>query len=115
MNILLVEDNDQMRTFMKSLLINWGHSVLEANNGRSAIEIAKLQKPDIILMDINLGKMDGIEVVLTIRENKVMSKIIMVTEYDNPNLRKNPKTAGADGYVLKENLLSLEEVIKNYI
>lgn len=111
MNVLIVDDNIKMRNFMKSMLIKWKHNVYEASNGETGIQLSIEKKPDLILMDINMEAMDGIEAVSIMREKKVEAKMIMVTDYDEKILRSKAKEAGADDYVLKENLLTLEKMI----
>ena len=111
MNVLIVEDNNQMRSFIKSMLIKWNHTVYEASDGETGIRLSIEKKPDVILMDINLGGMDGIDVVSAMRKNLVTSKIMMCTEYDDDTLRKKAKEAGANDYLLKENLLTLEKLL----
>lgn len=114
MNVLLVEDNDRMRQFIKSMLLKWQHNVYEANSGKTGIKLSIEKKPDVILMDINMEVMDGIEAVTIMRQNKVKSKIIMVTDYNEKILREKAKEAGADDYLLKENLLSLEKCLIDF-
>lgn len=108
MTILIVEDNEQMRNFEKLILSQWGHTTIEADNGRTGVDAFVKNNPDVVLMDIKMGDTDGIEATRLIREISSTVKIIMVTDYDEKSLRKRAKEAGANDYVLKENLLELK-------
>ncbi|MDP1994773.1 MAG: response regulator [Ignavibacteria bacterium] len=108
MTILIVEDNEQMRNFEKHILKSWGHTTIEADNGRTGVDAFVKNNPDVVLMDIKMGDTDGIEATRLIREISSTVKIIMVTDYDEKSLRKRANEAGANDYVLKENLLELK-------
>ena len=71
MSIILIADDDpQMLRLMESLLLPMGYTVLKATNGRKAVEMAKRTPPDVILMDIQMPVMNGLEAVkiLAIKE-----------------------------------------------
>ena len=113
MTILIVDDNSQMRAFIRKILSGPGQQIFEAENGEAGIEAFKLNHPDIVCMDISMPGIDGIEATKRIRQYSPATKIIMVTDYDNKLLRLKAQDAGADEYVLKENLHALREMIKN--
>lgn len=81
--ILLVEDYDDTRAFMRILLEMKKFKVIEASDGKQAIECAKLKKPDLILMDIGLPLIDGIVATRQIRKLRVGKyvPIIAVTAF----------------------------------
>lgn len=107
MTVLIVDDNLQMRLFIKNIVIKMGHTVIEADDGTTGVKSFLDNNPEVVLMDIKMNEMHGIEAVGIIRQNSADVKIIMVTDYDEKSLRERAKEAGANDYVLKENLLSL--------
>lgn len=82
--ILIVEDFEDTRCFLKFYLETEGHEVVEAVTGREAVEFAA-DVPDLILMDYNLPEMDGLAAARLIKANPVSEKIpiVMVTAYSN--------------------------------
>lgn len=69
------------------------------------------ERPDLVLMDIMMPDMDGLEASRRIRAEFPDARIVIVTYYDDQGLRDAALAAGVSGYVLKENLLSLPDII----
>ncbi len=78
MNILIVEDNEKNLKLFRDLLRLAGHDTVEAGNGLAAVEIAVNQRPDLILMDIQLPYLDGLEAARIIREKTAPNAIPIV-------------------------------------
>lgn len=113
--ILLVEDQKLMRIGIKSLFSDYQEMEVigEAITGKEAIEKAKLIKPDVILMDIGLDDISGIDAAKQILETNNNIKIIMLTSHINEEELKGSLTAGANAYVIKDiNTDYLMNVIK---
>ena len=102
--ILLVEDQKLMRIGIKSLFNDYPDLEIigEAVNGKEAVEKAKLIKPDIILMDIGLPDISGIEAAKKILEHNNNIKIIMLTSHISEEELNASLTAGASAYVIKD-------------
>lgn len=102
--ILLVEDQKLMRIGIKSLFCDYPEMEIigEAVNGREAIEKSRLIKPDIVLMDIGLGDMSGIEATKQILETNNNIKVIILTSHISENELTSALTAGANAYVIKD-------------
>ena len=102
--ILLVEDQKLMRIGIKSLFNDYPEMEVigEAINGKEAIEKAKLIKPDIILMDIGLPDISGIDVTKQILEINNNIKIIILTSHINEQELNASLVAGANAYVIKD-------------
>lgn len=103
MKLLLVEDFDDTRLFMRLKLEEEGFIVFEAENGQAAVEAALRESPDVILMDLALPLMDGFEAAKLIRRNEALRNvpIIAVTAHQNPDFRVGAKASGFDAYVTK--------------
>ena len=113
--ILLVEDQKLMRIGIKSLFNDYPEMEVigEAINGKEAIEKAKLIKPDIILMDIGLEDISGIDAAKQILETNNNIKIIMLTSHINEEELNASLSAGANAYIIKDiNTDYLMNVIK---
>ncbi len=103
-NILSVEDQKLMRIGIKSLFSDYPEIqiIAEARDGKEAIEKAKLTKPEVILMDIGLPDISGIEATKKILEYNNNIKVIMLTSHISEQEVTDSLTAGASAYVLKD-------------
>jgi two-component system, cell cycle response regulator DivK len=101
--ILLVEDNEQNRYLATFLLESAGFSVFHAPDGPTAIEYATKERPDIILMDIQLPHMDGYETATRIRSTPGLEStpLVAVTSYAMPGDRERAMGLGFSGYIEK--------------
>ena len=101
--ILVVEDQEDNRQILRDLLGNAGYELVEAENGEEAIAAVARQRPDLILMDIQLPVMDGYEATRRIRANLDLKSvpIIAVTSYALTGDENKALAAGCDGYVSK--------------
>ena len=101
--VLIVEDSDDARFFMRLELEQLGYRIVEAENGEKAVEVATRERPDIILMDLSLPIMDGIAATEKIRASDGLGKVpvIAVTAHQETDFREDAKAAGFDAYVTK--------------
>lgn len=101
--ILIVDDEPAGRKVVESVLMNQGYTLEFASNGREALEKAAAIKPDLILLDLMLPEMDGMEVCQKIRSNRELAEmpVVMVTALDDRNTRIACLDAGADDFVSK--------------
>lgn len=116
--ILIVEDSDDARYFMRLALEDLGYLIIEAENGEKAVEIAQLERPDIILMDLSLPIMDGIAATEKIRASDGLDgvPVIAVTAHQETDFRAGAKAAGFDAYVTKPiDIDFLSELIKGLL
>jgi DNA-binding NtrC family response regulator len=79
--ILIVDDEDLIRWSLRKKISNWGYQTFEAANAKSAIEMAEKESPELILLDIRLPDMSGLEVLRTIREKDPRVVVIMMTAF----------------------------------
>jgi len=101
--VLLVEDVEDTRYFMRLELEECGYHVVEAEDGTEAIAVALRECPDIILMDLSLPKVDGFEATRQIRMDERLSDIpiIAVTAHQESDFREGAKNSGFNAYVTK--------------
>ena len=101
--ILVVEDFEDSRFSLCRLLEMSGHSVLEALDGQQAVELATTGQPDLILMDLTLPVVDGMEATRRIRGSKGIKRmpIVAVSAHDTQNYEVEAAEAGFDACVTK--------------
>jgi len=101
--ILVVEDNEDNFYLIKFILEKIGFVVLKAKDGLSGVKLAIQEKPDVILMDIQLPDIDGLEVTKRIRASEKGHEvpIIALTSYAMPGDREKALAAGCTGYLTK--------------
>jgi len=107
--ILIVEDEPSLQETLAYNLQKQGYTVETAGDGRAALETARRLKPDLILLDIMLPLLDGVEVCKTLRRESFQSPIIMLTARDDEIDRVVGLEIGADDYVTKP--FSMRELI----
>src|SRR5215472_10174273 len=102
-HILVVEDQEDNRQILRDLLGHSGYELTEAENGEEALAAVARQRPDLILMDIQLPVMDGYEATRRIKADPSLSAIpiIAVTSYALSGDEEKTRQAGCDGYVAK--------------
>jgi CheY-like chemotaxis protein len=103
LRVLLVDDYDDTRLFLRRGLEEHGFIVFEAENGEVAVETAAREKPDVILMDLTLPLMDGFTATKLIRQNDALKNvpIIAITAHKEDDFRADAKASGFDAYVTK--------------
>lgn len=113
MKLLIVEDNPSVRRIIKGFAAQYADEIFECVDGDESLLLYRNQKPDYVLMDINLGETDGIEATRKIIQFDPQAKVIIVTNYDEADLRQLADEAGAVGFVPKENLNLLNTILKD--
>jgi DNA-binding NarL/FixJ family response regulator len=103
--ILLVDDHPIVRQGLKTILE--GHSgwevIGEASDGAEAVEKAGRLKPDVIVLDVTMPTMNGLEACRLLRKQIPQLEILFVTQHDSPHMMREALEAGARGYVVKSN------------
>ncbi len=102
-NTLIIEDNENNMYLTSFLLENRGHKVFKAYDGQSGVDLAKNTKPDLILLDIQLPKMNGYDVARKLRldTNLFSVPIVAITSYAMPGDREKALDSGCNGYIKK--------------
>ena len=107
--ILIIEDERPMRTALADLLTAEGYRTLAAADGERGLELALAEKPDLILLDIMMPKLDGFAVCAELRRLAVAVPVLMLTAKGQIEDRVNGLDAGADDYLVKP--FSTEELL----
>jgi DNA-binding NarL/FixJ family response regulator len=118
--ILLVDDHPIVREGLRTVLqrkTGW-EIVGEASNGAEALEKAGSLLPDVMVLDITMPKMNGLEVCRLVRQRMPDLEVLFVTQHDSPQMMREALSAGAKGYVVKSNaardLLEAIEVVSQH-
>ncbi|MBL8208065.1 MAG: response regulator transcription factor [Blastocatellia bacterium] len=106
-SILLVEDHPPMRATLRMWLADLAAPITECDNGAEVCACYARHQPDWVLMDIDLPGQDGITTTHQLLTANPTAQVLMVTGYDDVDMRNAATAAGARGYVLKENLQEL--------
>ena len=101
--ILVVEDQEDNRQIIRDMLAGTNYEIIEAENGEEALAAVAKQRPDLILMDVQLPIMDGYEAARRIKADPALRSIpiIAVTSYALSGEDKRARAAGCDDYVAK--------------
>ena len=102
--LLIADDHALVRSGLRSMLKREpGFEIVgEAGNGREAVELCRILAPNLVLMDVRMPEMDGLEATRAIKRERPEIDILMVTMHDNNDYMLEAAKAGAAGYVLKD-------------
>ena len=116
--ILIVEDNEKNMKLVRDILRHQGHATLEAVNGLDGVRLAEEEHPDLVLMDIQLPDIDGIEALRRIREDSALDAVavIAVSASVMPDDQQKIVTSGFDAFVTKPiNLKQFLDTVKRFL
>lgn len=116
--ILIVEDNEKNMKLVRDILRHAGHETLEAATGGDGVRLAVENRPDLVLMDIQLPDIDGIEALRRIREVKELDAmpVIAVSASVMPDDQQKIVSSGFDAFVTKPiNLKQFLETVKRFL
>jgi DNA-binding NarL/FixJ family response regulator len=118
--ILLVDDHPIVRQGLKTLLegrVGW-EVIGEASDGAEAVEKATDLSPDVMVLDVTMPRMNGLEACRVLRRQAPQLEILFVTQHDSPQMMREALDAGARGYVVKSNaardLLAAVEAVSQH-
>lgn len=112
MKLLIVDDNAAVRRLIRSIVLPIAGEIYECADGAAAMSAYLAHRADVVLMDIRMSEVDGIEATKQIRAADPEARILIVTDYDDKELRHASLQAGACGYVLKDDLLDLVRLLE---
>src|SRR5262245_32561371 len=98
-----------MRRTLRALLSPLASDIHEATDGGQAVRLFAEQQPDWVVMDVQMKPVNGLEATRAIRRRFPAARIVIVTQYDDPDLLVEAAAAGACAYILKDNLAALSQ------
>ena len=99
--VIIADDESLIRMDLREMLTNLGYLVVgEVGDGRSAVNLARELRPDIVVMDIKMPDMDGIEAAKILTEEQI-APVILLTAFSQQDLVERAKEAGVVGYLVK--------------
>jgi YesN/AraC family two-component response regulator len=108
LKVLIAEDQESINKLIQHQLEKIGHTVIgKAMNGRQAVELVNVLRPDVLLMDIEMPEMDGLEAARLIQE-KYPCPVVLLTSHDDPEMVRRASHVGVGAYLLKPP--SVEEI-----
>jgi len=116
--VLVVEDNEDNRALVVKVLSRHGYRLIEAASGEEALERAEAERPDLVLMDLNLAGMTGFEATRRIKEHPSLQgvPVVALTAYAMVGDRERALAAGCDGYLSKPvDVRKLPEQVEDFI
>jgi DNA-binding NarL/FixJ family response regulator len=104
--ILIVDDHPTVRSGLKSLLNEHdGWEVVgEAQDGIEAVDEVQRLTPDVVVLDVSMPRMNGLQACRIIRQNTPKCEVLIVTQHDSPQMMREAADCGARGYVVKSNV-----------
>lgn len=111
MKLLIVDDYAAMRRLIGRVVNDLVGDIEECSDGAEALAAYTQYRPDCVLMDIEMSRIDGLTATREILLTFPSAKVVIVTKHDDEQLREAAREAGACGYVLKENLIAIRELL----
>ena len=105
--VLVIEDEANIRTLTEMLLKRLGHEVLLADNGWKGLELYRREHPDVIVLDLIMPGMDGIEVLRQIRSVDLKQSVVILTGDSTPETKRQVRALGVSEFILKGSSLHL--------
>lgn len=99
--VLVVDDQFGIRVLLQEVLQREGYEIFQAPNGQTALEIVQREDPDLILLDMKIPGMDGLEILRNIRKLEIDTKVIMMTAYGELDLIHEAMEMGAIAHFTK--------------
>ncbi len=113
MKLLIVEDNEGIRRILRRVLIDTASTIWECTDGSAALGAYEEHHPDVVLMDIRMAGVDGLTATRQICRADSSARIIVVTDYQDEDMRAAALDAGAREYVLKHDIAGLPEIVSS--
>ena len=99
--VLVADDSDFMRMMLKDMLSKIGHFIVEADNGKAAIKVCEIEKPDVCIIDINMPEMNGLDVLKYLASEQKNVRVLMLSALCEDSIVQEAKMLGATSFVAK--------------
>lgn len=114
--VLLTDDNEDIVELVQLVLKNSGYKLITASDGARAVDVCLQQKPDLVLMDLNMPNMNGIEASKALRQKGFVNPIVVLTASESAADRAAAKAAGCNEYILKTlEMADVEKMLNRYL
>ncbi|MFC1589953.1 response regulator [Candidatus Omnitrophota bacterium] len=111
---LVVDDEKGTCVQLKEFLENRGYKAFSANDGKSALDVTKKEEPNIVILDIRMPGLNGIEVLREIKKLNPKTRVIMLTGYEDETTRSISKELGASAYMTMQSVDQSVDALHNY-
>ena len=112
LRLLLVDDSREVRRTIRAVVQDLVADVAECGDGDEVLARFEAFRPDLVLMDIRMPRMDGIQATALLKAAHPAARVVIVSEYEQDDLRAAAREAGAEGYVPKSDLLVLRDLLE---
>ena len=109
--ILLVDDSPEVRAVLRAVLVDLASVMAECFDGDQVLAAYETFRPDLVLMDIRMPRLDGIRATALLKEAHPAARIVIVSDHEQDDLRAEAGEAGAEAYVVKTDLLVLRKLL----
>jgi CheY-like chemotaxis protein len=115
MTLLIVEDNAGIRRVLRRILADTASTIWECTDGSEALTAYEEHRPDVVLMDLRMSQVDGLTATRQIRGYDPSARVIVVTDYQDEDMKMAALEAGACEYVLKHEISGLPEIVLSLV
>ena len=112
MKVMIVDDSAEVRRMITSFIGDLVSEFVECGDGCEALAIYAEHRPDLVLMDYQMTRMNGFQATRAIKKDFPDAHIVIVSQWDSAALREAAKDSGADAYVNKKSLLPLRDFVR---
>ncbi len=109
--LLIVEDSKQFRRMMISMLKGYYDEIYECTDGKDVMAAYKKYKPDLVIMDVEMKKIDGLTATKKLKAKFPEAHVVIMTQMSDPEIQKEAKSIGAEKFVLKDYFYELKNTL----
>src|SRR5688572_28756917 len=114
MKVMIVDDHKEVRRMIRSFIGDLVDEFVECAQGNKALEVYTKDAPDLVLMDIQIGDVDGFAATRKIKVVFPKANIVIVSQWDSTSLRKEARQCGATAYLNKSDLIPLRHLVETH-
>jgi two-component system chemotaxis response regulator CheY len=111
MKIMIVDDSERMRQMIRTFIADLSSDIVECEDGAEALETYRTHRPDLVLMDLKMVRMDGLAATSQILKSFPHTRIVIVSQWDDAPFRAAARRVGAEAVISKSDLLPLRSIL----